>query len=131
MPIDLIVRGVCCLVPGLPGVSETIRVRSIVGRFLEHSRFFLFENGGEPEVWASSADWMPRNFFRRVEASFPIVDPELGAAALRHLRRPDGRQRAGPGAPLRRDVRAAAARGAASPPSTPRRTSSTRRAAAS
>jgi len=78
VPIDLIVRGVCCLVPGLPGVSETIRVRSIVGRFLEHSRFFLLENGGEPEVWASSADWMPRNFFRRVEASFPIVEPELG-----------------------------------------------------
>ena len=78
VPVDLIVRGVCCLVPGLSGVSETIRVRSIVGRFLEHSRFFLFENGGEPEVWASSADWMPRNFFRRVEASFPIVDPELG-----------------------------------------------------
>ncbi|MBK9967448.1 MAG: polyphosphate kinase 1 [Holophagales bacterium] len=78
VPIDLIVRGVCCLVPGLPGVSETIRVRSIVGRFLEHSRFFLFENGGEPEVWASSADWMPRNFFRRVEVSFPIVDSDLG-----------------------------------------------------
>ena len=78
VPIDLIVRGVCCLVPGLPGVSETIRVRSIVGRFLEHSRFFLFENGGEQEVWASSADWMPRNFFRRVEASFPIVDMDLG-----------------------------------------------------
>ncbi len=78
VPIDLIVRGVCCLVPGLPGVSETIRVRSIVGRFLEHSRFFLFENGGEQEVWASSADWMPRNFFRRVEASFPIVDAEMG-----------------------------------------------------
>lgn len=78
MPIDLIVRGVCCLVPGLPGVSETIRVRSIVGRFLEHSRFFLFDNGGEPEVWASSADWMPRNFFRRVEVSFPFVDSDLG-----------------------------------------------------
>jgi len=78
VPVDLIVRGVCCLVPGLPGVSETVRVRSIVGRFLEHSRFFLFENGGEPEVWASSADWMPRNFFRRVETAFPVVDAELG-----------------------------------------------------
>ena len=78
VPVDLIVRGVCCLVPGVPGASGTIRVRSIVGRFLEHSRFFLFENGGEPEVWASSADWMPRNFFRRVETAFPIVDAELG-----------------------------------------------------
>jgi polyphosphate kinase len=79
VPIDLNVRGVCCLVPGIPGTSATIRVRSIVGRFLEHSRFFLFENGGTREAWASSADWMPRNFFRRVETAFPIEGPELVA----------------------------------------------------
>ncbi len=77
VPIDLIVRGICCLRPGVPGLSETIRVVSIVGRFLEHSRAFLFENGGEPEVWLSSADWMPRNFFRRVEMAFPVIDPAL------------------------------------------------------
>ena len=114
VPVDLIVRGICCLVPGLPGVSETIRVRSIVGRFLEHSRFFVFENGGEPEVWASSADWMPRNFFRRVETAFPIVEPELGrqlsdafdAMMADNVRaralRPDGtyeRRRPSPGEP--------------------------------
>ena len=100
MPIDLIVRGICCLVPGLPGVSETIRVRSIVGRFLEHSRLFLFENGGEREAWASSADWMPRNFFRRVEVAFPIVDPELGRQLSDAFDVDDGRQRPGPGAPV-------------------------------
>ena len=70
--IDLIIRGVCALRPGLPGVSENIRVRSIVGRFLEHSRVFYFENGGQPEMFAASADWMERNFFRRVEVAFPI-----------------------------------------------------------
>ena len=77
VPIDLIIRGVCCLKPGIPGVSETIRVRSIVGRFLEHSRAFVFENGGEREAWLSSADWMQRNFFRRVEIAFPVVEPAL------------------------------------------------------
>jgi polyphosphate kinase len=72
VPIDLIVRGICCLRPGLPGVSETIRVRSILGRFLEHHRVFWFHAGGEEVLLCSSADWMPRNFFRRVEVTFPI-----------------------------------------------------------
>ncbi len=75
--IDLIVRATCCLVPGVPGQSENIRLRNIVGRFLEHARIFYFGNGGEPLVFAGSADWMPRNFFRRVEAVFPVEDPEL------------------------------------------------------
>ncbi len=72
--IDLIVRGVCCLRPGVVGVSDKIRVRSVVGRFLEHTRVFYFENGG---VFCSSADWMPRNLHKRVEACFPIRNPEL------------------------------------------------------
>ncbi len=75
--IDLIVRGICCLRPGLPGVSENIRVISIVDKFLEHSRISYFQNDDQPEVFLSSADWMPRNFRRRVEILFPIEEPRL------------------------------------------------------
>jgi len=75
--IDLIVRGQCVLVPGLRGVSSRIRVRSIVGRFLEHSRIYYFENGGSPEVYLGSADWMPRNLYERVEVLFPLKDEQL------------------------------------------------------
>ena len=75
--IKLIVRGPCCLRPGVPGVSDNIEVRSIVGRFLEHPRVFYFSNGGRPKVYCSSADWMDRNFFRRVETAWPIEDRAL------------------------------------------------------
>ncbi len=85
--IDLIVRGVCALRPGVPGASENIRVRSIVGRFLEHSRAFYFENGGEPELYCASADWMERNFFRRVEVAFPIQRPSHRQRILEDLTR--------------------------------------------
>jgi len=73
--VDLIVRGMCALCPGVRGVSDRIRVRSIVGRFLEHSRIFHFANGGQEEVYLSSADWMPRNLYERVEVMFPLKDP--------------------------------------------------------
>jgi polyphosphate kinase len=114
--IDLIVRGVCCLRPGIPGVSDNIRVRSIVGRFLEHSRIFRFHNGGDERVWLASADWMQRNLFRRVETCFPIeerrlaqrvvsegLDPYLADNAQAWILGPDGRyKRVKPGAAARR-----------------------------
>jgi polyphosphate kinase len=75
--IDLIVRGQCALVPGVRGLSSRIRVRSIVGRFLEHSRILYFENGGKPEIYLGSADWMQRNLYERVEVLFPVKDPQL------------------------------------------------------
>ena len=75
--IDLIVRGTCCLRPGVAGISDNIHVRSIVGRFLEHTRCFYFLNGGNPEVFCASADWMVRNLLKRVEECYPIETPEL------------------------------------------------------
>jgi polyphosphate kinase len=83
--IDLIVRGICCLRPGLPGVSENIRVRSLIGRFLEHSRVYYFENAGDPEVFVGSADWMPRNLYNRVEVVFPIDDPSIKSRLVNEI----------------------------------------------
>ena len=77
VPISLVVRGICCLVPGLPGFSENIRVRSIVGQLLEHSRIFRFENAGNRRLYLGSADWMPRNLDRRVELLFPVEDESI------------------------------------------------------
>src|SRR5690606_18342133 len=77
--IDLVVRGACTLRPGVPGVSDNIRVRSIVGRFLEHSRVYWFANDGAPETFCASADWLERNLLRRVETCFPVLDPALAA----------------------------------------------------
>ena len=83
--IDLIVRGICCLKVGIPGVSENISVRSIVGNFLEHSRIFYFENGGNEDVYMGSADWMPRNLDRRVEIIFPVLEDSLKEKAIHIL----------------------------------------------
>ena len=101
--IDLMIRGICCLKPGVPGVSETIRVTSIVGRFLEHTRIFYFANGGDEEIFSGSADMMERNLDRRVEVLFPILDPllrqhiydnilgtYLADTVKNHLLKPDG-----------------------------------------
>ena len=91
--VQLIVRGICCLIPGIEGVSENITVMSIVGQLLEHSRIFRFENAGNPRIYMGSADWMPRNLDRRVELVFPIEDETQKARAFgildeRHHKRP-------------------------------------------
>ncbi len=81
----MIVRGICCLKAGVPGLSENIEVRSIVGNFLEHIRIFYFENDEAPEVYMGSADWMPRNLDRRVEIVFPVLDEKLKEKAIHIL----------------------------------------------
>jgi polyphosphate kinase len=83
--IDLIVRSMCSLRPGVPGLSENIRVRSVIGRFLEHPRVFYFANGGDPELWLSSADWMERNLFKRVEIAFPVQDKKIRERVIEQL----------------------------------------------
>lgn len=88
VPIDLIVRGICILRPGIPGLSENIRLRSIIGRFLEHTRIFYFHADGTEKIYLSSADWMERNVFRRIEISFPILDPKLKRRVMKEGLRP-------------------------------------------
>jgi polyphosphate kinase len=83
--LDLLVRGICCLRPGVPGVSENIRVISILDRYLEHSRIYYFHNGGEPEIYSGSADWMPRNFKRRAEILYPIEDERLKTRIINEI----------------------------------------------
>jgi polyphosphate kinase len=85
--VDLQVRGICCLRPGISGVSDTITVTSLVGRFLEHSRIYYFRNGGDEEVLLGSADLMPRNLDRRVETLFPVIDPEIREAIINDILR--------------------------------------------
>ncbi|MBX2810623.1 MAG: polyphosphate kinase 1 [Myxococcales bacterium] len=85
VPIDLIIRGICCLRPGIPGISENIRVRSILDRFLEHSRVFWWKNGGDDQLYLSSADWMPRNLNRRIECCFPVLDPDLKSRIIEEI----------------------------------------------
>jgi len=81
--IDLVIRGICCIRPGIPGVSENIQVRSIIGRFLEHSRIYIFHNNGKPNIFLASADCMPRNFEKRIEVMFPILDEKMKSRILK------------------------------------------------
>jgi len=83
--VDLLVRGICCLRPGIPEISENIRVLSILDRFLEHSRIYYFHNGGNPEIYSGSADWMPRNFKKRAEILYPIEDTELKTRVINEI----------------------------------------------
>ena len=86
VPVTLVVRGICCLIAGVPGISENIRVISIVGQLLEHSRIFRFENAGKPRLYLGSADWMPRNLDRRVELLFPVEDEHIRARVEESIR---------------------------------------------